>query len=80
MQEIIKLLIGGIILIMGYFIGNLLASNTKSELKKNQKWFKIIVIISLIGGFIGLFIKNDVILNLPAQQPLFTKNNFTMIT
>jgi len=62
MQEIIKLLIGVVILILGIFIGNLLASSAKSELKKNQRWFKIIIILSSIGGFTGLFIKNDVIL------------------
>jgi len=62
MQEIVKILIGVVVLIFGILIGNLLAKNTKSELKKNQKWFKLIIIISLIGGFTGLIIGKDAIL------------------
>ena len=62
MQEFIKLLIGGVFLILGVLLGNWLASSTKEELNHWQKWFKIIIIISLIGGFTGLFINNDVIM------------------
>ena len=62
MEEIIKLLIGYVFLILGILFGDWLASNTKSELKKNQKWFKIIIIISFVVGFVGLIIRNDVIL------------------
>ncbi len=61
MQEIIKLLIGIGVLILGFFIGNFLAAKTKEELKSGQKWFRIIVILSLIGGLIGLIVGNDVL-------------------
>jgi len=62
MQEIIKLLIGCIFLVLGVLLGNWLASNTKEELKKNQKWFKLITILGLILGFVGLWINNDVVI------------------
>ncbi len=62
MQEIIKLLIGILVLLMGFPIGSYLANNTKEELKAGQKWFKTIITISLVGGFIGLIIGNDVLL------------------
>lgn len=62
MQELIKLVIGVVILALGIPIGNLLAKITKEELKSGRKWFKIIVFAGLIGGFIGLIIKNDVLL------------------
>jgi NADH:ubiquinone oxidoreductase subunit 4 (subunit M) len=58
----IKLLIGVIVLILGIPIGNILALKTKGELKAGQKWFKIITIISLAGGIVGLIISNDVLL------------------
>jgi len=62
MQEIFKLLIGILVLVLGFLIGNFLAKVTKDELKQGRKWFKLIVIISLVGGFIGLIISNDVLM------------------
>jgi len=62
MQEIVKLIIGCLVLVIGYFIGIILARQTKDELKSGQKWFKLIIFISLIGGLIGLIIRNDVIM------------------
>lgn len=62
MLEIIKLLIGVFILILGFPIGSYLAKKTKEELKSGQKWFKRIMIISLVSGFVGLIIGNDVLL------------------
>ena len=62
MQEIIKLLIGILVLILGIPIGNYLAKITKEELLSGQKWFKLIIIISLIGAFISLIFRNDAIL------------------
>jgi len=62
MQEIIKLIIGVVVLALGFPIGSYLAKVTKEELKSGQKWFKLIIWISLIGGFIGLTIGNDVLL------------------
>lgn len=62
MQEFIKILIGCVFLVLGVLLGNWLASSTKSELKKNQKWFKIIIVLCLVLGFIGLWINNDVVI------------------
>jgi hypothetical protein len=55
----IKFFIGIFILILGIPIGNLLTKFTIEELKLGQKWFKLIIILSLIGGFVELFLGND---------------------
>ncbi len=60
MLEILKILIGILVLILGIPIGNLLANYTKEELEEGKKWFKRIVFLGLIGGLIGLIIQNDV--------------------
>lgn len=62
MKEMIKIGIGILVLLLGIIVGNLLARSTKEELKKGQPWFKLILITSLIGGFIGLVIGDDVLL------------------
>ncbi|MCW8965629.1 MAG: hypothetical protein OQK82_02940 [Candidatus Pacearchaeota archaeon] len=62
MNELTILPIAPIILVLGIPIGNLLAKYTKEELKKGQKWFKLMLLISLIGGFIGLIIGNDILM------------------
>jgi len=62
MQDVIKILIGIIVLFLGVFIGNLLAKNTKEELKTGQGWFRMIIILSLIGGVTGLIIGNDILM------------------
>lgn len=62
MLEVFKLLIGTGFLILGVFIGKTLAGYTKEELASGQIYFKILTILGLIGGLIGLFIGNDVLL------------------
>ena len=62
MQEIFKLLIGVAVLVLGIPVGNFLAKQTKEELKDGKKYFKIIIFLSLIGGFIGLILRNDVLM------------------
>ncbi|GBE20652.1 hypothetical protein BMS3Abin17_01394 [archaeon BMS3Abin17] len=62
MQEVVRLIIGVAVLLLGIPIGNYLSKQTKEELKSGQKWFKLIIIISLIGGFAGLITGNDVLL------------------
>jgi len=62
MQELIKLVIGIAFLALGIPIGNFLAKITKEELKSGRKWFKLIVLLSLIFGAVGLIIGNDVLL------------------
>ena len=58
----INLIIGIFVLILGIPIGNFLASKTKSELKSGQVWFKLIIFLSLIVGFVGLWINDDVLM------------------
>ena len=62
MNEFTKIIIGILVLLLGIPIGKILKKITKEEIKEGQKWFKLIIIISLIGSFIGLVINNDFIL------------------
>ena len=59
MLEILKILIGVIVLILGIPIVNLLARYTKEELKDGRKWFNLLIFIGLIGGLVGAIIQND---------------------
>jgi len=61
-MEIINIFIGILTLLLGIPLGNYLAKITKEELKSGQKWFKLIIFVSLVGGFIGLFISKDVLM------------------
>ena len=62
MTEILNILIGTFILILGIPIGNLLAKYTKEELKDGKKWFNLLIFIGLIGGITGLIIRNDALM------------------
>jgi len=62
MQEIIKILIGILVLILGIPVGNFLAKITKEELKSGRKWFILLVWIGLILGVFGLIVGNDILL------------------
>ncbi len=62
MVDIFKVLIGIIVLTGGYFLGNFLAFKTKEEIEKGQIYFKILTMGGLFGGFVGMIIKNDVIM------------------
>lgn len=62
MQEIFQLLIGLLVLALGFPLGSFLAKQTKEELKSGQKWFRLIIFVSLVGGFVGLILGNDVFL------------------
>jgi len=62
MQELIKLAVGIGVLILGIPAGNLLALKTKEELKSGQKWFKIILILSLVGSISALIFWQDYLL------------------
>jgi ABC-type Fe3+ transport system permease subunit len=62
MSEVINLIIGVVVLALGIPLGNFLAKYTKEELKPGRRWFRWIVILSLIGVIIGLILGNDVLL------------------
>ncbi|MFQ5531750.1 MAG: hypothetical protein ACE5ES_04000 [Candidatus Nanoarchaeia archaeon] len=56
-----QIAIGIAILLLGVPIGNYLAKHTKEELKVGQAWFKIIIILCVIGSVGGLIARNDVL-------------------
>ncbi len=62
MIELFQLLIGLGILVLGFPLGIFLAKQTKEELKSGQRWFRLIIFISLVGGLFGLVLKNDVLM------------------
>ncbi len=62
MNELLNLFIGICVLALGFPLGSFLAHVTKEELKSGKKWFKLIIIFSLIGGLIGLVIGNDILM------------------
>jgi uncharacterized membrane protein YfcA len=62
MQEVYKILIGIAVLILGIPIGNILAKNTKEELKEGRKWFLLLILLSLIGAVLNLIFLNDALL------------------
>lgn len=62
MQEVYKLLIGIAVLLIGIPIGNILAKNTKEELKEGKKWFFVLIAICFIGAILNLIFLNDVLL------------------
>ncbi|MBT3405135.1 hypothetical protein HN832_04400 [archaeon] len=62
MQEIWKLGIGIVFLLLGIPFGKFLAKITNEELKDGQKYFKLIILFSLIGGFVGLIIRDDILM------------------
>ena len=62
MREVFLLLIGLVVLIAGIPIGNFLAKHTKEELKSGRKWFRLIVFLGLMGGVVGLILRNDPLL------------------
>jgi hypothetical protein len=62
MQQIYTLLIGIAVLVLGIPIGNLLAKAAKDELKTGKKWFKLLILLSLIGSIFFLILGNDALL------------------
>ena len=62
MQEVLKIIIGIIVLTLGIPIGNILAKNTKEELKDGRKWFFLLILISFIGAVLSLAFREDALL------------------
>ena len=61
-MSFITIFIGILVLLLGFPIGHYLAKFTKEELKAGQKWFRLIIIISLICATVSLVIGSDVLL------------------
>jgi hypothetical protein len=62
MQQLYQIIIGIVLLALGIPIGNLLAKVTKEELKSGKIYFKILIVLSLIGAIAFLILGNDVLL------------------
>lgn len=62
MQEVLKIIIGIAVLALGIPIGNLLAKNTREELKKGRRWFILLILISFIGAVLSLAFGEDALL------------------
>ncbi len=62
MLQITKILIGIVILALGFPIGNWIYKATKEEVIKGQKWIKALTLLGLAGGILGLILGNDFIL------------------
>jgi len=62
MQELFKFIIGIVALMIGFPLGSFLAKQTKEELRKGQVWFKILIVVSLIGAILSLIFKDDALL------------------
>ena len=54
--------LGVVVLALGIPIGDWIAKVTKEELKAGQIWFKLIIIICLVGAIIFLLFGNDALL------------------
>lgn len=59
MEDILKIAIGIAFLLLGIPIGSYLAQKTKEELKDGQKWFKLIIVISIVCSIFSLITGND---------------------
>ena len=62
MNEVFKLIIGLGVLVLGYPIGLLLAKYTKEEIEIGRKWIRLLTLVSLFGGFVGLVLGNDALM------------------
>jgi hypothetical protein len=62
MEDVIRIIIGVFALFLGIPVGNLLAHYTKDEMKDGQIWFRLLVLVGIVGGIIGWIIGNDVVM------------------
>lgn len=59
MEEVIKILLGIGVLILGYFLGNLARKMTEDEQKDGRKYFVILTAFGLGFGLTGLIVGKD---------------------
>jgi hypothetical membrane protein len=57
-----KIIFGAGVLVLGIFIGKVLARMTEEELSYGRPWYVLVTFSSLFIGLIGLFTKNDFIM------------------
>ena len=61
-MQSLNFLIGIIVLILGFPIGNYLAKKTGDELHLGQRWFKLIILASFVGAVLSIIFRNDPLL------------------
>ena len=59
MEEVYDLLIGSGAVILGFFIGKILAKFTGDEIKKGRFWFGIMTFVFGAGAVVSLLLQND---------------------
>lgn len=62
MNESLTLIIGIIVLVLAWPIGNFLALKTKEELKSRQGTFRGVILVCLIGLVVSLVLWKDILL------------------
>ena len=62
MESSFTLLIGGVVLLLGIPTGDFLAKITKEELGENQKYLRIITLVSFVGALVSLILGEDIFL------------------
>lgn len=62
MEGVLKILIAGLVLVIGIFIGDFLARATKEELFVSKRWFMLIIFLSVIFAIASLILMNDPLL------------------
>lgn len=61
-MESLSLIVGMVVLALGFPVGSFLARTTKEELKDGQIWFKLSAVLLSVGAVISIIITNDVLL------------------
>ena len=62
MSELLRLLTGIFVLLLGIPAGSFLAKLTKEELKEGQKWFRVVILFAVAGAIVSLYLGNDYLL------------------
>ena len=58
----LNFIVGVLALCLGFPIGLYLKKLTMDENKEGQIWFKILAVLSFVGAFASIILKNDVLL------------------
>ena len=59
MKEFVRLMIGSVVLVIGYFIGDIVRRQTSDEQKDGKVYFLILTVLGLMSGLFGMIIGKD---------------------
>ena len=62
MLQSFEFVIGILVLVLGFPLGNYLARLTKDERNVGQRWFRFIILASFVGAVLSIVFKNDPLL------------------